>query len=154
MTTKEIVPLSEEQEKLIRKWIAALRSGKYKQTHEALCVENASGQKAYCCLGVLCEVSELGRFVRGMFKYDLSRLAYKVDSSESLNYSTNYLVEAEEFSPLTREIVIEEGRYDTLERYLAWLNDDQLWTFEQIADYVENYFFKGGSEACGSNSPT
>lgn len=34
------------------KWIAALRSGDYKQTHGALRDENG-----YCCLGVLCDVA-------------------------------------------------------------------------------------------------
>ncbi len=38
-----------------RKWVRALRSGKYKQTKDALCtVEN--GERSYCCLGVACEL--------------------------------------------------------------------------------------------------
>lgn len=35
-----------------KKWVEALRSGKYKQGKEALCF----GDK-YCCLGVLCEIA-------------------------------------------------------------------------------------------------
>lgn len=35
----------------IKKWIAALRSGKYKQTNEAL-----QDTKGYCCLGVACDL--------------------------------------------------------------------------------------------------
>ncbi len=42
---------------LKRKWIAALRSGKYKQTAGSLCrTDNKGKPAAYCCLGVLCEV--------------------------------------------------------------------------------------------------
>jgi hypothetical protein len=36
----------------IRKWVEALRSGKYQQTTGALCRDGK-----YCCLGVACEVA-------------------------------------------------------------------------------------------------
>src|SRR5262245_26699265 len=38
------------------KWLAALRSGDYKQGHDWLRFRNR-----YCCLGVLCEVAEVPR---------------------------------------------------------------------------------------------
>src|SRR3990167_9242979 len=38
------------------KWIAALRSGKYKQGKGALHQVDRSRYHKYCCLGVLCEV--------------------------------------------------------------------------------------------------
>lgn len=42
----------------IRKWVLALRSGKYKQAREALVRMNKKTQlpKSHCCLGVACEV--------------------------------------------------------------------------------------------------
>lgn len=40
--------------KLKADWVAALRSGKFKQAHIVL---RASG--AYCCLGVLCRVAKI-----------------------------------------------------------------------------------------------
>jgi hypothetical protein len=39
------------------RWVAALRSGKFKQTAEALKKEEEDGTVGHCCLGVLCEVS-------------------------------------------------------------------------------------------------
>jgi hypothetical protein len=39
------------------KWVAALRSGKYKQTKQTLKREEADGSASFCCLGVLCEIS-------------------------------------------------------------------------------------------------
>lgn len=48
---------------LKRKWIAALRSGKFKQAHHVLRAyyrDSATGEvvtTGYCCLGVLCEVA-------------------------------------------------------------------------------------------------
>lgn len=40
------------------KWVAALRSGGYKQARQAL--RNQEG--GYCCLGVLCEISGRGEW--------------------------------------------------------------------------------------------
>ena len=39
------------------RWVRALRSGKYKQGKEAL---HQDGQ--YCCLGVLCDISGVGKW--------------------------------------------------------------------------------------------
>ena len=38
------------------KWLAALKSGKYKQGQEELVQVNDENQKRYCCLGVLCHI--------------------------------------------------------------------------------------------------
>lgn len=38
---------------LLKRWVAALRSGEYKQGTEALCEYGEDGSAAYCCLGVL-----------------------------------------------------------------------------------------------------
>lgn len=43
--------------KMIAKlWIAALRSGKYKQTNGALHRIDYEGNSSFCCLGVLCDL--------------------------------------------------------------------------------------------------
>lgn len=44
---------------LKRKWVAALRSGKYKQGTRMLKYTGINGTFEYCCLGVLCEVAKL-----------------------------------------------------------------------------------------------
>lgn len=43
-------------ERVMKKWTKALRSGKYKQGRAALCVEDSKGNKSFCCLGVLCDL--------------------------------------------------------------------------------------------------
>lgn len=54
---------------LKRKWIEALRSGKYEQGADLL----RSGDNKYCCLGVLCElVGESWEFIK-------ARRAYVID---------------------------------------------------------------------------
>ena len=41
---------------IAEKWIKALRSGKYAKTTASLCKVAKSGNKSYCCLGVLTEL--------------------------------------------------------------------------------------------------
>jgi len=51
-----------------KKWLAALRSGDYKQTKEAL-----RDEEGFCCLGVLCDVHRIEnkkRWQKGFNYYD------------------------------------------------------------------------------------
>lgn len=53
-----------EQRRLIRKWVKALRSGKFQQTAGVLCsrrIGKGKEQMRHCCLGVLAEVSGIRR---------------------------------------------------------------------------------------------
>lgn len=43
-------------ERVMKKWTKALRSGKYKQGRNRLCGIDSKGNKSYCCLGVLCDL--------------------------------------------------------------------------------------------------
>lgn len=49
--------MNAEQKKMMRKWIKALRSGKYRQGKSALKRRSEDHGATYCCLGVLCEVA-------------------------------------------------------------------------------------------------
>lgn len=42
--------------KIMKKWVKALRSGKYRKTTGQLCKVAQNGNKSYCCLGVLTEL--------------------------------------------------------------------------------------------------
>jgi hypothetical protein len=44
------------KQNIMKKWVNALRSGKYKQGQGALKQYNDKGQAQHCCLGVLCEL--------------------------------------------------------------------------------------------------
>jgi hypothetical protein len=54
--------ITEEQRERVLKWIAALRSGKYKQT-----IHTLKGPSGYCCLGVACEISRLSTWDCGFY---------------------------------------------------------------------------------------
>lgn len=55
-----------------RKWVKALRSGKYEQGRGLL----KDSQGAFCCLGVACDISGLGEWYAGNY--------YKTESGTSL----------------------------------------------------------------------
>ena len=144
-----------------QKWIEALRSGQYQQITEGLhrVVNNCEG---YCCLGVLCDISQLGSWSavgNGEWYY------YEGDD-RSNDYPPVTVVDAILAEELQVESVSEEGikvaelkdpqgfaaavqslyfrksinvvENSRVFECLATLNDNGA-TFEQIADVIEKY---------------
>jgi hypothetical protein len=104
------------------KWLTALRSGKYKQTTSVLYDLEDDG---YCCLGVACRMeyplhylkNENGGFASVIEKADteLKFELHKIPKELKGNVSNNNLIPE-----------------------LTSLNDEDLASFEEIADWVEN----------------
>ena len=92
-----------------KKWVKALRSGKYEQTQSYLYYDGA-----FCCLGVLCEVAGLERD-----EYD----AYAGKRMSAPR-------EAMRFVGLSHD----EGRFG--ESYLSCENDNGV-SFTRIAEIIE-----------------
>jgi hypothetical protein len=111
------------QQKVINKWVRALRSGKYKQTESYL-----QNEKGFCCLGVLCELAvkkgvispakKTGDFYTYAKKADI--LPIKVRKWAGLKQNDGYF--KGEDGPTT----------------LTMLNDHQGKTFKEIADVIES----------------
>jgi hypothetical protein len=93
------------------KWVAALRSGDYKQGTYQLINDN----NEYCCLGVLCRLAD------GVVKEPFFT---NVKGDGLMNKEVSELV------GLTKH-------YETL-RSLVYFNDIQKNTFSEIADYIES----------------
>jgi hypothetical protein len=94
-------------------WIAALRSGKYKQGKGGF---KRISNNSYCCLGVaaeVCNVVELRDDTCGIF-------AYWVNSNQDY---TDFL--PEEFIPTD------------IQQTLVLFNDEEEYTFPELADYIE-----------------
>lgn len=92
------------------KWVAALRSGEYKQGKGYL-HENSSN--TYCCLGVLCETLEFER-IEGC-----GQISYYIDSNGEYFNANLY------------------DTYNIEENYLIDLNDEAHASFTEIADWIE-----------------
>ena len=113
--------MTSDDVKLMESWVKALRSGEYKQTQGTLKKdgEYGGGDKAYCCLGVLCDVWPGGEW---------ASLGYKVTDADEDAYAW----EEEVGDPL-------EGILDgfVTQEDLIELNDTYGQTFDQIADAIE-----------------
>jgi hypothetical protein len=73
------------KQNVMKKWVKALRSGKFKQGQGTLKKFNKQGQAQHCCLGVLCEL-----YNETMKKNNKKTLPEKVcdnDSDFSYGYS-------------------------------------------------------------------
>lgn len=117
-----------------KKWVAALRSGEYKQGTGQLAGLYKGGYK-YCCLGVLCEVYQ--KEVGGLIVEEKYR---------KKSYSGYALV----LPPIVQEWVglrTEEGNFHDGET-LSFENDNGQ-TFEEIASLIESepegLFVAGGN---------
>jgi hypothetical protein len=112
---------------LKRDWIAALRSGKFKQGTSSL-----NGPEGYCCLGVLCEllVEPLGlnRVQEGnKVRYDgtFATLPWSVEKFTGLDI----------LGSLPSGVTYKNQAWNTL----AGLNDAGM-TFAEIADVIDQQF--------------
>jgi len=94
------------------RWVAALRSGKYRQGKMALRQETGK----YCCLGVLYEQAG-GEWGRSSFCGDVATITY------------DFALLPEAF---LQRVSLTDGQQHTLSK----MNDDGA-TFAEIADYIE-----------------
>lgn len=101
------------------KWLEALRSGEYKQTQGALECDGS-----YCCLGVLQMVAE------GKVETVPTRMDDGTISWESKGLPTPQFYER-------HGIVGSSGSSSIHPLNLVEMNDGELYTFEQIADVIE-----------------
>lgn len=109
-----------QQKRNRAKWVKALRSGKYKQARGCLSAPETDGM---CCLGVACEISGLGKWVR----------AYGDNSYLGQNLSLPTAVK--DWLGLTDHI----GRFNETPSKITALsekNDDGA-SFAQLADIIE-----------------
>jgi hypothetical protein len=106
-------------------WVEALRSGKYRQSQGSLSCEDGGN----CCLGVAVRVltPELDRSPIDILGADLS--SYPI-VKEQLNLSSC------DGSFKSGELIGEFGT-DKLMGSLIDLNDELGWSFNQIADFIE-----------------
>lgn len=99
------------------KWLKALRSGEYAQGRGVLCAANDDREHDFCCLGVL--INEVEGF---------NRVPTKAYPSADLDNNISSL------SYRFREKV---GITNKQQADLMALNDGRLFSFEQIADWIE-----------------
>lgn len=114
------------------KWVAALRSGKYEQTHGAL----RDGDKGFCCMGVLCNLHAIANPKFAAKQKD----PYTYDGKQGLPSRT--VTDWAGISE-TERVKYELAGEDVLVSYkgnlkrLSALNDEYRLSFKQIANIID-----------------
>ena len=103
------------------KWVDALRSGKYKQGHTVLRDKNDN----YCCLGVLCDISNAKWDSDGLNEY-VTRGATIYPNRENIGKAAMNTLEQDYVTG------------DSVGTHLWRMNDDENISFTQIADWIEH----------------
>lgn len=108
------------------KWIAALRSGKYKQGRSVL----RTADNKYCCLGVLCEVAGLNWQKEPGSPYFCEAGQDYIENAEimeqlGLNYDDHRACYS-----------LNDGTFDKHE-INDWNGEQRPHTFAEIADWLE-----------------
>ena len=117
------------------KWVAALRSGEYQQTYGRLrreeefmaAVPENNEPRGHCCLGVLCELAVEEGAAFGYLADDvyLPAEVWTWAGTDGNNPVLSFPVEESPFVGLTGGLQLTE------------LNDSKEWSFERIADLIE-----------------
>jgi hypothetical protein len=102
---------------LKEKWLAALRSGDYRQAKTAL----RTDENEFCCLGVLCDVFDQKQWSRDEESFG----DWSFRTPEAYDYPDAWTHRA-------TGLISEQGRY------LAEMNDAGK-SFADIADWIETY---------------
>lgn len=119
------------KEDVRKKWVEALRSGRYEQGQDYLATETGK----FCCLGVLCEIA-VGegvipkptlRWANGVYRY-----SYGVDTIKTTQVPPR---EVWEWAGLSQEVP-EAWTEEDGEIELTHLNDNGT-PFTEIADIIE-----------------
>lgn len=98
------------------KWIAALRSGEYKQGRSYLRIN-----KKYCCLGVLCDIHDPNKWIKPLTTLPLGNYSYNGCS----------------ITELPKYLQLEYQLSETQLSHLMNLNDLHKVDFDTIADWIE-----------------
>ncbi len=120
------------KEEFKQKWLTALRSGEYKQ-----CTGHLELDGGYCCLGVALKVQypDAHPELHHAFLYE--------DELPAMEDAIEWWTEEPELNAQIKNPVVmiegidEDGDKALVPRHLSELNDDENYTFAQIADLIE-----------------
>lgn len=132
------------KQNIMKKWINALRSGKFKQGTGTLKQYDSKGNAQYCCLGVLCEL-----YNQEMKKNKKKMLSETTWSNDS-DFSYGYCKLGGKKEDLPKEVMKWAGIKDSIGKFydegdligepcLADMNDCGT-KFKTIADIIEEKY--------------
>lgn len=129
------------KQNIMKKWVKALRSGKYKQGAGSLKQYNSKGETQHCCLGVLCEL------YNQQMKKNKKKMLSETTWSNDSDFSHGYCRLGGKKEDLPKEVMKWSGISNNLGSFyrddkqesLADLNDMGR-KFKTIADIIEKNY--------------
>lgn len=112
------------------RWVAALRSGEYKQATGVL--KSAEG-RGFCCIGVLCDVVA----PEGWETHSHKEAPWNPDSSKEVVSFENPVAGSEQGVTLNADALARFGMSMACLDLLVEFNDSQGKNFSQIADWID-----------------
>ena len=119
------------------KWLAALRSGEYKQAKHVLALVNDDGTaiEGFCCLGVLCDLrfkeENIKWTMRDPYTNETRHGALTPDGTTgTLDHDTAWPWSG--LYTVNPSVVVNDATYQ-----ISQLNDELGMSFEEIADVIE-----------------
>ena len=122
--------MKKHEEELMKRWVKALRSGKYEQGCGSLKmnVKSEDGlitdKHQYCCLGVLCDISGIGEW---------DDTVYMIEASQDGDFDFDLKGDLEgcELARVLEHVGLDED-------ILVRMNDVENQDFNAIADVIED----------------
>ena len=131
---------------IAKKWVRALRSGKYKQGTGVLEHVDNKGKSSFCCLGVLCKITKAPRKVQSIaavpvpYKEVLYGNFNKNDDDDSTVLPISVKKKVGMHS-VEGKLRLGPGKSKATD--LTILNDDKKYTFDEIADCIDAMIYGG-----------
>lgn len=129
------------KEVVARQWITALRSDEYQQCTGQL--RDTNGANGYCCLGVLTDLyvksegtGDSGEWTEGGTFVYTDDAGYERSEGFSVPNPVMAWAGLRTSDPVTTGNDPYSGECES--KYATALNDDELWSFHQIAEWVED----------------
>lgn len=116
------------KKEVAKKWVKALRSGKYKQGETYLKQLNDNGQAKHCCLGVLCEL-----YNDSMRKNHKKTLSTKI----RFKYSTDCVTFNNKEGELPKVVMKWADIKDPIGRYIIETKNSKLGEIEEIGSLAD-----------------
>lgn len=126
-------------------WVAALRSGKYRQSKSNLKYKKVNQEPGHCCLGVLCDLYKQetgnGEWIErpmetseGQVVNYIFRATDETGFHEAIDYPPPPVLKWAELNEKNPVVQIQNQLF---KQSLADLNDSGKYDFNQIADMIE-----------------
>src|SRR6266404_6801465 len=119
------------------RWVKALRSGKYSQCTGSLSKESPDDEVSYCCLGVLCEISEQGKWVPEGYREGKGYGATRKEAAHCEGQLPSTVVKWAGLK--TDDGFFGTNRKTDANKELATLNDEGR-SFKQLANLIEKHW--------------